>query len=162
VFGGLCCFFAIVISLWSIYSPGFQMPNVHRLTVDFRQIYLHPLFTTMLTIDRSLQFVRCMMFISLVGLSRALRLHWRNNVMNIATGFAIFAAAELIISSLHSLLGSTAYPGLANIRSFAYLVSLSIWIAQLCQSAPQRVLPPPTEVRKLERLHEILRENPTC
>lgn len=134
---------AVVIAAVFAYLIDPKMPNSFDLWIEKGQ-----LFSVMLTLE---------LFLAMATSSNRLGLVWKNHVMGLATGWAVWAVVDFFAEGAYSYLGlDWRFYGLSpdHFRIFTYQAVTIYWIVIFWISEPpERTLSPEMQVY-LSRLHQ--------
>ena len=107
-------------------------------------LVLHPDISTKtlpglaLTLERSVQLLRCGVLLFIWVFAVRLGISWRHHVWGIVFGLGIDSGVSLITAAVHATTGTMCGDWLTRIPHYAYLVSTIIWAVYLWQPEPER------------------------
>ena len=90
------------------------------------------------TLERTVRLMQCGMLVFIVLCSQYLGLSWRSFATGIAAGFGIFAATDLLVSSLVPMMPKSFIEAASLWKSSVYQVSVFIWLAYSALPQPAR------------------------
>lgn len=91
-----------------------------------------------LTLQRSIDLLRCGMLLFLWIFAARLGITWQHHVWGIVCGLGIYSAGGLIVAAIHAITGTVSGDGLGLIRQFSYFVATIIWAVYLSRPEPER------------------------
>jgi hypothetical protein len=106
-----------------------------------------------LTLDRSIDLLRCGMFLFLVTFAARLGLCWRHHIWGIVLGFGVYAIMGLIAAAIHATTGVVSGDWVTHIPQFGYLSATIIWAGYLRRPEPARK---PMTLEELSVVHSLL------
>src|SRR5947207_9727732 len=80
-----------------------------------------------LTLDRSLELLRCGVLLFMWTCAVGLGLSWKHHVWGIVFGLGMYSGVSLIVAALHATTGTMCGDWLAPIPHFSYLATTIIW-----------------------------------
>jgi hypothetical protein len=96
------------------------------------------LFFRVLTLDRSIDFLRCGMLLFLWTFASKLGITWRHHVWGIVFGLGVYAALGLVAAAIHATTGIVSGDWAARLPHFGYLAATILWTAYLWRPEPAR------------------------
>lgn len=96
----------------------------------------------LLTLDRSIDLLRCGVLLFLWAFSSQLGISWRHHISGIVCGLAIYAAMGLLEGAIHATTGTVTGDWAARLPRFAYFAATILWTVYLWK--PEPVRKPPT------------------
>jgi hypothetical protein len=108
--------------------------------------FAHP--RTIFVLDSTVAILRLITFLVIAGFAQVLGLGWKHHVLQLASGFAFYAAVDLIVTTLQSRLHagpeySIRYHSLSQLLLAGYLCSMYYWCFTLVKKeAPRREFSP--------------------
>jgi hypothetical protein len=91
-----------------------------------------------LTLDRSIDLLRCGMLLFLWIFASRLGISWQNHVWGIVCGLGIYAAIGLIVAAVHAITGTVSGDWLARFLHFSYFAATIVWTVYLWRPEPER------------------------
>jgi hypothetical protein len=107
-------------------------------------LVLHPDISTKtlsglaLTLERSIQLLRCGVLLFIWVFATRLGITWRHHVWGIVFGLGISSGFSLLVAAIHATTGTMCGDWLARIIPFSYFASTIIWAVYLWQPEPER------------------------
>ena len=107
-------------------------------------LVLHPDISTKtlngltLTLERSVQLLRCGVLLFLWVFATRLGITWRHHVWGIVFGLGISSGFSLLVAAIHATTGTLCGGWLTYLIPFSYFASTIIWAGYLSQSEPER------------------------
>lgn len=107
-------------------------------------LVLHPDISTktlsglVLTLERSVQLLRCGVLLFIWVFATRLGISWRHHVWGIVLGLGIDSGISLITAAVHATTGTMCGDWLARVPHFGYLASTIIWAVYLWRPEPER------------------------
>jgi len=107
-------------------------------------LILHPDISTKtlpgltLTLERSVQLLRCCVLLFIWVFSTRLGISWRHHVWGIVFGLGIDSGVSLLTAAVHATTGTMCGDWLTRIPHFSYLTATIIWAIYLSQPEPER------------------------
>jgi len=107
-------------------------------------LVLHPDISTKtltglaLTLERSVQLLRCGVLLFIWVFATRLGITWRHHVWGIVFGLGIDSGVSLMTAAVHATTGTLCGDWLARIPHFSYLASTIIWAVYLWRPEPER------------------------
>ncbi|MBT9333365.1 hypothetical protein [Paracidobacterium acidisoli] len=108
--------------------------------------FTHP--RTVFVVDSSVAILRLVTFLAIAGFAQVLGLGWKHHVLQMASGFAFYAAVDLIVTSLQNRLHAgpdyaARYHSLSQFLLAGYLCSMYFWCFTFVQKeAPRKEFSP--------------------
>lgn len=97
------------------------------------------LITAVLVLERSVRIIQCGLVVFLFMFASTLALSWRHYVFGVALGFGLYAAVELILTSVRVQVGASADQTYIFLKPAAYAFSTLIWMSYLLNPISQPV-----------------------
>jgi len=91
-----------------------------------------------LTLERSIQLLRCGVLLFIWVFATRLGISWRHHVWGIVFGLGIDSGVSLLTAAVHATTGTMCGDWLTRIPHFAYFASTIIWAVYLWQPEPER------------------------
>ncbi len=107
-------------------------------------LVLHPDISTKslpgltLTLERSVQLLRCGVLLFIWVFATRLGISWRHHVWGIVFGLGIDSGISLITAAVHATTGTMCGDWLTRIPHYGYFASTIIWAVYLWQPEPER------------------------
>jgi hypothetical protein len=89
-----------------------------------------------LTLNRSMDLLRCGMLLFLWLFASKLVISWRHHVSGIVVGLGIYSAMGLFVAAIHGTTGTVSGDWLARIPHFGYFAATIIWVVYLWRPEP--------------------------
>ncbi len=91
-----------------------------------------------LTLDRSIDLLRCGMLLFLWIFAARLGITWQHHVWGIVCGFGIYSAIGLIVAAVHAITGTLSGDWLGRFLHFSYFATTIVWTVYLWRPEPER------------------------
>jgi len=106
-----------------------------------------------LTLDRSLELLRCGVLLFMWSSAAGLGLSWKHHVWGIVFGLGMYSGVSLIVAALHATTGTMCGDWLARVPHFSYFATTIIWAIYLWKPEPERG---PLTLQELSFFNELI------
>ncbi|SRR6266481_5498384 len=111
---------------------------VAALLVLYPDISIKTLPGLAITLERSIELLRCGVLLFIWVFATRLGISWRHHVWGIVFGLGIYSGFSLLVAAIHATTGTLCGDWLARIIPFSYFASTIIWAVYLWQPEPER------------------------
>jgi hypothetical protein len=111
---------------------------VAALLVLYPDISIKTLPGLAITLERSIELLRCGVLLFIWVFATRLGISWRHHVWGIVFGLGIYSGFSLLVAAMHATTGTLCGDWLARLIPFSYFASTIIWAVYLWQPEPER------------------------
>lgn len=125
-------------TLWLLALTAVALVGLATFLVIHPDLPTGNLKSLILTLDRSIDLLRCGMLLFLWMFASRLGITWRHYVSGIVVGLCIYSAMGLLEAALHATTGTVVGDWVARLPHFGYLAATIIWTVYLWRPEPAR------------------------
>jgi len=115
--------FLVALAAFLVFHPDIPASNLRGL---------------ILTLDRSIDLLRCGVLLFMWAFAPKLGISWKHHVWGIVFGLGIYAGVGLAAAAIHAATGNLCGDWLARSTHYSYLGATVIWAVYLWRPEPQR------------------------
>jgi hypothetical protein len=125
-------------TLWLLAVAAIALVSLALFFVLHPDIPTSNLSGLVLTLNRSVDLLRCGMLLFLLVFATRLGLGWRHHVWGIVFGLGFYSVTGLIVAAIHATTGIMGSDWLARLPHFGYLAATITWTVYLWRPEPAR------------------------